>query len=150
MKDLATLKAACDAAIANLNFQPSNGVTHCNQAAQFVSNSMGCHELDGLMADEQCAVMIANKSGLWNKVMGTQASLWAQQGGLAFAGMTSEQLGEAHGHIAACYPAPMQMSGSLGHPVPVLANIGKTNAEEKESAAFPVSKGEASYYIWNS
>ncbi len=122
--------------------------THCNEGAQRVANALGCKELDGLMADGQYKIMDENRSGNWLKVIGSTASLQAQMGGLAFAAMTSAQLGEQHGHIAAIYPAPMEKSGSLGHPVPLVANVGKTNAEEKEGAAFPVAKGEADYFVW--
>lgn len=165
MKDLATLKAAIVAALSDPSLRPENGVTHCNQGAIKIGNSLGCHELDGLCADEQYAVMVENKSRKWSKVFGSAAALWAQSGGLAYAAMTSKMLTERaaaasvkaglpipepdpHGHIDALYPEPMQMSGSLGHPVPMVCNIGRQNTDEKESAAFPVACGEADYFIW--
>jgi hypothetical protein len=152
LKDPARLKAACDAVIKDPALAPrlAGGVmtTYCNVGAIRVANARGCRELDGLMADDQYKVMAANALGTWRKAAsGAEASLWAQQGGLAFAAMTGKMLGEEHGHIAAIYPAPMQMSGSLGHPVPIVANVGKTNAQEKESLAFPVAKGEPDYFI---
>lgn len=148
MKNLLILKAACDTAIKNPAFAPANGVTHCNEGAIFIANALGCHELDNLMADQQYKVMVVNKSGLWVKADGTAATVWALSGGLAFAIMSSEQLEETHGHIATIYPAPMQFSGSLNKNVPVVANIGTNEAEEKDSMAFPVTKGEANYFIW--
>lgn len=166
MKDLATLKSAQAAVLADPTLKPAGGVTHCNEGAIKVADAMGCTELDGLMADGQYAVMSANASGKWNKVIGSAASLWAQQGGLAFAAMTSKMLTEraaeaaakaglpipppdTHGHIASISPEPMQMSPSLGHPVPMLCNIGRQDQDEKESQAFPVACGEADYFIWN-
>ena len=152
MKDLPTLKAICDKVVAAPDLAPRlvGGVlvTYCNVGAIRVANAMGCHELDGLLADDQYKVMSVNESGKWNKVPGPAASLWAQQGGLAFAALPGARLKEEHGHIAAVYPAEMQMSPSLGHPVPMLANVGKTNVEEKESQAFPVAAGEADYFIY--
>lgn len=155
MRDLAILKAACDAIIADSTLQPKKDAqgkileTFCNVGAQRVANAMGCRELDRQMADGMYSVMALNASKKWNQVLGSAASLWAQSGGLAFAAMTSLQLKEAHGHIAAIYPAPMEFSGSMGHPVPLVANVGKTNAKEKESMAFPVLFGEPEYFTWN-
>jgi hypothetical protein len=170
MKDLTTLKAAQKKVLADPSLKPANGVTHCSQGAQIVASDMGCHELEDarghfLLADAQYEIMSANKSGKWQKVPGCAASLWAQQGGLSFAAMTSKMLTERgaqaavkagkpippadeHGHIASISPEPMQMSGSLGYPVPMLCNIGRQDADEKESAAFPVSCGEADYFIY--
>jgi hypothetical protein len=155
MKDLQILKAACDAVLADPKLLPVKDAagniveTHCNFGAIRVANAVGCHELDGKMADQQYTTMDDNASGLWLKVTGDAATAFAQLGGLAFACASSKMLGEAHGHIAAVYPAPMQFSGSLGKNVPVVANIGKTDTEEAESRAFPVAKGEPSYFVWN-
>lgn len=155
MRDLATLKAACDEIVSDPNLQPvkdSSGKiveTHCNLGAMRVARAMGCDELDNLMADQQYEVMSDNATKRWAKVDGMTASAHALAGGLSFAAMTSEQLGETHGHIAAVYPAQMQESPSLGKEVPLVANVGKTDAEEKESAAFPVADGEPDYFIWD-
>ena len=176
MKDLGTLKAAIAAALADTKMKAEYDAagnllrTHCNAGAVAVGKPMGCRELEDesgspICADDQYAVMAANKSGKWNKVFGAAASLWAQQGGLSYAAMTSKMLTEraaqaalaagkpfpkpdAHGHIDALSPEPMQMSGSLGHPVPMVCNIGLKNQDEKESEAFPVACGEADYFIW--
>ena len=154
MKDLITLKAACDAIINDPSLRPVKDAkgkiieTFCNVGAQRVARSMGCKELDGLMADQQYDIMNSNASGLWQKVPGCAAAAWADSGGLCFAAMTAVMLGETHGHIAAVYPGAMQWSGSLNRNVPEVANVGKTNQEEKESQAFPVAKGEADYFTW--
>lgn len=154
MRDLPTLKAACDAVVRDPALFPVKDAagniveTHCNFGAVRVANAMGCHELDHLMADDQHATMLVNKSGLWKKADGAAAAAHAMAGGLAFASASGAMLGEAHGHIAAVCPEPMQFSGSLGKDVPILANVGKTDAEEKESLAFPVAKGEPDYFVW--
>ncbi len=147
------LKAACDAVIADEDLAPKRVdgvlVTHCNEGAEKVAEKMGCTELSGYMADEQYQIMATNESGRWMKVTGSEATIHALGGGLAFAAMPSQRLGEAHGHIAAIYPAGMQYSGSLGKDVPMVANVGVQDREEKASEAFPVAKGEPDYFIWS-
>jgi hypothetical protein len=147
----AWLKNACDVAMSDPKFQPDPeaGVTHCNQAVAYVAGQLGCHELDGLMADEQYQVMATNASGHWRKVDGSTATLHALDGGLAIAAMTSQRTGQAHGHVAVVYPEGMQASPSLGHDVPTLANVGRFVGVVKSSAAFPVANGEADYFVWN-
>src|SRR6185312_11935366 len=142
----AVLKAAADAALVNPKFQPGKGETHCNQAVQSIAEEMGCTELSYRMADEQYQVMAANASGRWKKVSGTDATLHALDGGLAIAALPSQRLGEAHGHVAAVYPIGMQWSGSLGHDVPMVANVGKRVGLMRSSEAFPVADGEADYF----
>ena len=145
----AVLKEACDAALANPAFQPANGVTHCNQGVIFIAGALGVHELDGLMADEQYQIMASNASGHWKKVSGSDATIHALSGGLAIAGLPSQRLKEAHGHVAIVFPIGMQFSGSLKRDVPLLANIGKTVGVMKSSAAFPILDGEADYFTWS-
>jgi hypothetical protein len=147
------LKDACDNVINDNSLAPviQGGKiveTHCNEGAQRIANALGCHELDDMMADDQHRVMSDNASGLWEKVDGQDAALWALDGKLAFAAMSSTALGEAHGHIAAIYPAARQFSGSLDMDVPMVANIGKSDCEERVSQAFPPSKGEPDYFVW--
>ena len=149
MSDLAgVLQEACDDVISDPSLAPAGGVTHCNEGAARVAEAMGCTELSGYMADEQYQIMDSNLSGCWAKVDGRTATLHALDGGLAFAAMPSHRLKEAHGHIAAIYPAAMELSGSLGVDVPMVANVGKQDREEKASAAFPVADGEPDYFTW--
>lgn len=101
-----------------------------------------------MLADDMIKIMEENKSGLWKKVTGEQAAIHACAGGLAFAAASSTMLEEAHGHIAAIYPEPVQFSGSLGKLVPVITNVGMLNEIERASMAFPVSKGEPHYFNW--
>ena len=147
-----SLRSACDAALANPAFAPSKDgkTTHCNAAARCISLAMGCQEFDNLslMAEDMGLIMARNESGCWAKATGEEATAHALIDGLAFAFMFAEQLKEVHAHIAAVYPETMQMSGSLGREVPVVANIGKTVGVIRSSQAFPVAAGEASYYIW--
>lgn len=154
MGDVAKLKAACDAVMADPKLQPIKDqygdivTTFCNMGAMRIAFAMGCEELQGLTADQQHSAMTANQSGKWTRLDRVSVTAHALHGGLAFAAMSSKQLGEAHGHIAAIYPATMQMSGSLGHEVPVVANVGVQDVAEKESMAFPVAKGEPDYFAY--
>lgn len=148
------LKDVCDSVISDNSLAPviQDGKileTHCNEGAQRIANALGCRELDDMNADAQHRVMEENLSGLWEKVDGADATLHALDGKLAFASATHEMLGEPiHGHIAAIYPAARMWSGSLGKDVPMVANIGKSDREERVSEAFPVDRGEPDYFVW--
>jgi hypothetical protein len=142
------IKALYDAALANPAFQPANGVTHCNEAINSVAVALGCSEFVGLMADEIYSTMVNNASGKWQKVDPSDAAIWALSNGLAIAAMSSSMLGEAHGHVAGCYPVGQQFSGSFNGDVPVLANVGRTVGVMKSSEAFPVAKGMPSFFTY--
>lgn len=154
MRDVEMLRSVCYEVVHDPGLQPliENGEvveTHCNAAAERVAQRMGCEELDNLMAEQQHEVMRANVTKRWAKVDGMTASAHANAGGLAFASATAEMLCARHGHIAALTPEPMEYSGSLGKDVPMVANVGKQDADEKESQAFPVAYGEPDYFIWD-
>ena len=142
------IKALCDAALSNPAFKPKNGVTHCNEAVNQVAVAVGCSEFVGLMADEIYQTILTNASGKWAKVDGSDAAIWSLSNGLAIAGLPSQRLGEAHGHVCVIYPLGMEGSASLGHDVPMVANVGKSVGVMKSSQAFPPSEGEADYFIY--
>lgn len=153
------LKDACDQVIHDPDLAPEinpNGggvlTTHCNQGALIVAQAMGCHEFDTqgdpLMADAMIDLMATNFSDKWSTGSSSEAAIHALGGGLAFAAKSSIELGEAHGHICAVYPASQQWSGSWGKDTAMVANVGKCNGEEKASEAFPVAKGEPTFYLW--
>lgn len=155
------LMDACNSVIHNPDLRPeidpvSNKVikTHCNEGALIVAQALGCHEFDTppgaepMMAQGMVELIVRNESGRWSLADGRQAAIWALSGGLCFAAMTAAELDEAHAHICAVFPAACQESGSLGRDVPMVANVGTCQEEEKSSQAFPISKGEALYYIW--
>lgn len=125
-------------------------VTHCNQGAFFVATGMGCNEFTADMnADQMILQMRGNLTGRWKKVNGSEATIHALGGGLGFACMTSDELDEDHGHIATIFPIGQGYSGSLKKDVPFCANVGVSQAEEKVTQAFPVSKGEPEYWIFS-
>lgn len=153
------LKDVCDQVIHDPVLAPEinpNGggvlTTHCNQGALLVAQALGCREFDTdgepLMADEMIDLMVANASGKWSTGSSSDAAIHALGGGLAFAAKTSYELAETHGHICAVYPASQQWSGSWKKDTAMVANVGRCNGEEKASAAFPVAKGEPTFYLW--
>lgn len=156
-----TLLDACNSIIHNPDLAPELDpttekvlATHCNAGALEVAQAMNCHEFDvpegaePLLADQMIWHMRTNFSGRWSRATGSEASIHALSGRLGFAAMSSGELGEDHGHICAVFPAGMQRSGSLKRDVPLVANVGMCNGEEKVSQAFPVSKGEPDYYLY--
>ena len=151
-----SLKDICESVVSDSDFAPSGGKTHCNAASLLIAQTMGCAEFDHgigeepLLADAMIGLMESNSSGKWKAVNGSQAAIHALGGGLAFAAKPSFALGDAHGHIAAIFPLGMQWSNSLKKDVPLVANVGRLNGILKVSQAFPVAKGEPSYFIWES
>lgn len=170
------LRAILDEAVAAPDLRPhysQDGTllkTFCNIAAQRVAKAAGCLELDLPNVEENAdflyAIMDENKSRAWARVNRTQASFDALAGGLVFAALTSKQLGEKHGHIAAVRPEKMRLSASAGGDVPILANVGRGDTTQplvevrpglwtrpnwncRESEAFPVKRvGPAVYFAW--
>jgi hypothetical protein len=129
------LKALCDAAVSAPEFQPKDGVTHCNQAVRSIALGMG---YTGFAPDELATHMIGFMAASpdWEAVNMEHAAQFAQAGRMVVACMVEQ----SHGHVAVLYPAPMQQSGSLGYEVPMIANVGKTNGVMRASQAFPVAQ----------
>lgn len=122
--------------------------TKCNLGLTVIAEEIGCTELRGLTADE--IVRLAERHPKrWRKDSGERAAAFALKGGFAFGGMTSKQLEDKNGHVAAVAPRVMIESGSLKKDVPWLANVGRPpNGIKLSSACFPVAKGECQYYLW--
>lgn len=143
MMNLVVLKKAQAAILADPDLRMTEaGTTFCNFGVWAVAAALACAELTNKTANEIIDHVANDKR--WLKVEGSQATDFALRGGLALAG----QKADVHGHVATVCPEEMQTSASLAKKVPILANIGKRNARMKSSEAFPVSKGEASYWIW--
>jgi hypothetical protein len=141
--------------------------TYCNFGAKrnLPGESFTEFEAKDLDADGMYAIMTENKSGKWRKITGKEAAAWAMEGNRVHGCLPSHRLNEKHGHIVWIWPAPCQMSGSLGLNVPLCANIGKgdptldlvTMADGtqtkfnwgcKISQAFPVHVGEPDYFVY--
>lgn len=139
-----------DALVLRPEFQPRNNRTYCNRASVEVCHFFGVRDFDieNLLADGMVNYLEGNLSGCWSRIDYEFASQQAQEGNLVFAALGSWVLNEDHGHIAACYPSPMQESGSLGHPVPMLANCGRVNGILKSSEVFPVKVGMPRFFLF--
>ena len=118
--------------------------TYCNRAVQDVAATYGCEGLNGMMANDMAQALGGGLVPGWTRAMGDMAAKHARRGGLALA--AKEYTG--HGHVAILAPESMQFSGSWGHDVPVLYNVGKKNGLMKCSEAFAVAQGEPAYYIY--
>ena len=130
------LKTACDFAVAAPMWEPSNGITHCNEAVAYIAEEMGCRDLRHLLANDQIEAMAGSPD--WQEDLMERAVLHASRGGLAVATMAEEP----HGHVCVVYPAPMQPSGSWGVPVAVVANVGRKNAIMRLSEAFKAADAD--------
>lgn len=130
--------------------------TQCNVGARRSAEYLGCLELDNLdlNADQMHDIMLTNKSQKWKQVSAEEAAAQALSNKLAFASLTSTQLGEQHGHITTIYPAPMQRSESWNDQVPMCCNIGPgdkvthKNFIGRISQAFFVSGPRPDYFIY--
>ena len=133
--NIAVLKMLCDAAIAAPEFQPKNGVTHCNQAVQRIALGYGYTGFEsGMLANAMIAFVGGSTD--WSDVYDMrEASILAQEGNLVIACMPET----GHGHVAILYPSPAQFSPSCKCEVPMIANVGKTNGIVRQSQAFPVA-----------
>ena len=149
MIDTEKLKDFLLALVKAPELQPQDGKTFCNIGAYRASKLFNCQTLNvAMLADQMITSMLSSSE--WTKtVFGEIAAKFAQIGGLAFAAMDSSQLGEEHGHIATIFPADCELSPSLNVLVPFVANVGAKNGIMKASEAFPVAKGQPTYFLWH-
>lgn len=153
MLDPEKLKSTLDAIVKDPALkQKPDGTTFCNvglgRAARFFEY-LGFLKTNGemMMARAIIAFIKTRESG-WLIVAGKQAADFALRGGFAISFM--EFPDEPHDHVATVYPAKMEMSGSLGCEVPLVANVGtkSTHGIKKSSGAYPVKRGECRYAIY--
>ncbi len=131
------------------SLQPENGKTFCNFGARRGAQLFQCSDFDAddLTADAMIWILLGSTH--WAKTSdGEIAAAFARSGNLCFAAMSSERLGEEHGHIAAVFPADTEFSPSLKINVPLIANVGAKNGIMKTSEAFPIEKGCPDYFLW--
>lgn len=117
-------------------------VTHCNAFVNDVAQAVGCDDFydplthEALMADDIIQRMSGSDRWQELRVAGlppdaqrialSSVQMWANQGYLTIAGMSSAALGSAHAHVCIVRPGKMKTSGKWGE-VPVVANVGKEN-----------------------
>jgi hypothetical protein len=122
--------------------------THCNIAIARACEHFGYEwpkdtSGDYPLANAMIQIMIEN-GDRWILDDSDRAVAHAMKGGLAIA---AKEYAE-HGHVASIAPRPMEMSGSLGHEVPIVANVGRGSSKFcKVSEAFPPAEGEPRYFL---
>ena len=107
------------------SFKPSNGVTHCNQAANYIAKTMGCNDFEDKMADD-IYDFLANNPLDWTEILMQQSQDIANRGSFVVAILDSKSLGQQHGHIVVIRPGITCDSGKWGT-VPRCINIGAQN-----------------------
>jgi len=124
MKNLAVLMdAICEAYdqawLENKPFAPKDGLTHCNEAVQYVAKKFGYERFAGKMANE--IVDIVNNDKNWSKVSPQEAAQCAGEGCLVIAA----QKGSPHGHVCVVRPGTLEGSEKWQQKAPKVLNIGK-------------------------
>lgn len=118
MKDSLNLLDAIHLPLCRPEYQPQDGVTHCNGYVAEVAELMGFKGLDMLLANEIITRISQNPQ--WSEIPMNKAQDLANGGALIVAGLK----GETHGHVAIVCPGKLKSSGRWGT-APSLANVGK-------------------------
>ncbi len=135
MADMERLRTLCDEAVLNPAFAPKDGKTFCNFAARFIAEGTGFFGLPVNTLANDLIVILATHPEVQEDSI-ERAHAHAIRGGLAFLALEEYP----HGHIPVVYPAPMEMSGTWGGLVPMLANVGRENGIMKASAVYRLEK----------
>ena len=121
---IALIEAICDT-YDRADLQPlPDGTTYCNLAVISVAERLSCSGLGGKNAD-QIVDYIAT-SPEWSNVPIERTQDLANSGSLVIAGLRSDELGAAHGHVVVIRPGQACYSGKWGK-VPRILNVGKEN-----------------------
>lgn len=161
MKPLDCLKSACNRTVVDPGLKPirqkdGQFTTYCNFAVDHIVGDAvwgkgAYHKLSGLLADQIYAALQQGdpkaeppkpRGALaddWKEVTWEEAETHALAGRRVLATMDSVGLGQPHGHVAVCYPAPAVFSGKLGRKNPMIANVGIENRIYGASFAFRVA-----------
>lgn len=123
---IALIDAICDA-YDNQSFNPlADGTTFCNQGVNYVAETMGCKDFEGKNADEIVAFLSSSQD--WSLVPMERAQELANQGSFLISGLSSEALGQSHGHVAVIRPGKPVYSGKWNtSQCPRVLNIGVEN-----------------------
>lgn len=119
VKDQFSLLDAIHLPLCRPEYQPSNGMTHCNQFVNEVCQTMGIKSFDGLLANQIIDFMISTPDQ-WTETAIEKCQFLANQGSLVIAGLKAD----LHGHINVICPGKEKTSGRWGQ-VPSCANVGK-------------------------
>jgi len=105
-------------------FYPEGGRTFCNLVVSEIAEKMGCHDLNGLMANDICDLVSASSN--WKKVLMQDTQAMANLGTFILA----VQKDSPHGHVCVVRPGKDKFSGRYGK-VPSVMNVGKDVAISK-------------------
>ena len=120
MKDLLFLLDTIHEAFSRPEYQPSAGVTHCNEFTSEVAENIGFKGFVGLMANS--IIDIVSSHDQWSLVPLEKVQDLANAGTLIVLGTH----GEPHGHVCLACPGKTKYSGRWGA-VPTVASVGKQN-----------------------
>ena len=118
MKDILMLLDAIHLPLCRPEYQPKEGVTHCNQYINEVCQAFGWKGFEGLLANQIVDLMASNDA--WSEVSMDKCQFLSNQGTLIVAGIKEE----GHGHVCVVVPGKEKTSGRWGQ-VPSIANVGK-------------------------
>ncbi len=117
-KDVFVLLDAIHLALCRPEFEPGDGVTHCNQYVCEVSEYYGFKGFGNLLANQM--IDLLTESPQWSEVPIERCQDLANSGTLIIAGLKEDP----HGHVNVICPGRPKTSGRWGA-VPSCANIGK-------------------------
>lgn len=103
-------------------WEPKDGVTHCNEAINYVCEKLTYIKFRTLMANQIYDLLQNN--GDWLDVTPEASQYHANAGALVIAGWKNPV---GHGHVAIVCPGTAELSPSWNYMAPKLMNIGETN-----------------------
>lgn len=118
MKDNLSLLDAIHSPLCRPEYQPKDGVTHCNGYCSEVAELYGFKGLEGLLANE--IIDLISDHPQWSEIPQEKAQDLANGGSLIIAGLKAD----VHGHVAIVCPGKSKDSGRWGS-CATLANVGK-------------------------
>lgn len=119
-RDLFLLLDAIHLPLCRPEFEPLDGVTHCNGYVSEVCEIYGYKGLNGLLANE--IIELVSQSPNWSEVPLERCQELANAGTLIILGTK----GDVHGHVNIACPGRSKTSGRWGT-VPSVANVGREN-----------------------
>jgi hypothetical protein len=140
---------AQNAAMADPQYAPAGGVTHCSEASLSIAVALGI-PTSGVLCDAGGNNLLANAQigNLANSMNGYQqvapddAQTLANQGVLVFA----TQSRDPHGHVVSVRPGNVPGDQPTGLTGPLLANVGIFVGVAHQSMVFTPLHGDILYY----
>lgn len=124
VKDPKELNDAQDIVFANPAYKPQGEETFCNIATQDVLHRLGYDPMQGMTADEMCAWVSIPRNGWLIKPMADAQAL-ANEGVILIALLSSQRLGQSHGHVVTLTTGQGDFSGKWNCKTPFCMNIGR-------------------------